>query len=151
MASTAEEAFVTVVQHLKSVAEDVEEMGATKEVIARLQEEIVGLLKRVMKETDIPSIPIPSSLYNQLTRVKLSEGDSVIFDWTGVLHVKSRASEIHQLQEYSTDTVINLFNAMAPILREEVGKKKKAHESRLEALQALKAGLADLEKKKPPK
>ncbi|MBI2185162.1 MAG: hypothetical protein HYU39_09415 [Thaumarchaeota archaeon] len=148
MTATAEVAFVNVVQHLKLAVEDVEEIGATKEVIAQLQVEIVNLFKKIMKEAEVESVGIPSSLYKHLTQMKLSEEDGVVFDRTGILHVKSgKGSEVRELQDYPTDTVINIFNAVAPILKEEVGRARKAHENRLETLQALKSSLAALEKK----
>lgn len=117
----------------------------------RLQEELIHLLTRIMQVVEIPSIVVPSNLHSQLTRKKLGEEDSILFDRSGVLHFKIREGEVHELKEYPTDLVINIFNAIAPILKEEVAKRRKAEEDRLEALQALKSSLAALEKRQVPK
>lgn len=143
--------FDTLLEQLKTVCEDVENVISVKQNKKKLKEEIRELIRTIMDEGDLRAVSIPpATCADMIPHTSLSDIESAIFDRTGsiILRAKKGHPIVLDLTEHQADHVLKVFNALITPLGEEITKKRRALEKNLEALQAIKGSLGKMERRR---
>ncbi|MEM3737460.1 MAG: hypothetical protein QXJ75_05195 [Candidatus Bathyarchaeia archaeon] len=145
-----ESEFETLLDHLKVVVDDIEQVHTVKQMIYKLKADIIDLLRIVVTHAELDTVELPPSAYGEFPKLKGKTVESAVLDRSGVILIRLKEGEVklHDLSEYQPEAVIRIFNIVMPILRKAVAEQRKIHERHLEALQTIKESLTGLEKRR---
>lgn len=152
MSASEDAQFQAVLTHLETVVRDLEQIHSLKEMSEETKIDVVALVQASMVYGDLESIAIPESILADLTDARQEKPDSAELTQSGVVVFKRKGGEgkASHFSEYKPAVVIKVLNALVPLLKDEIAKRRKAHEKQLEALQSIKQSLAAVEKRRRP-
>lgn len=147
----AKSEFDSLLEQLRVVCDDVENVLSVKQSEKKLKDDIRDLLRTLMEQGDLRAVPIPPMTITEMAPdTPLADVDSVIFDRTGsiILRTKKGHPIVLDVTEHPADMVIKVFNAIITPIRDEISKRRRGLEKNLETLQAVKGSLGRMERRR---
>lgn len=150
----AKSEFDTLLEQLRVVCDDVENVLSVKQSEKKLKDDIRDLLRTLMEHGDLRAVPVPPMTVTDMAPdTPLADIESAIFDRTGsvILRTKKGHPIVLDVTEHPAELVIKVFNAIIAPLRDEISKRRRGLERNLEALQAVKGSLGRMERRRAAK